>query len=205
MTLLPALFLLGTAAAVAPATVSAATPTYQAAGPKGGTGWTAVALPNGRNAVTYTGDSKMTKDQVAKFAFLRAAEYTQESGFEWFAVIVSTVRDVEVGSQDDMAGRTTGAFMGGTTASGVTGTGGGNNMAGNGGGSVDMGPSTSGFGGGGVDPSVLEHWQPRKVPQAVLIIQMGKGDQAKFEGLTKQPEIFDAKSTIDELRAPPAQ
>ena len=50
----------------------------------------------------------------------------------------------------------------------------------------------------------MERWQPKKVPQAVLIIQMGKGDQANFDGLTKQPEIFDAKSTIAELRAPAA-
>jgi hypothetical protein len=49
----------------------------------------------------------------------------------------------------------------------------------------------------------VEHWQPKTVPQAVLIIQMGKGDQASFPGVTKQPQIFDAKSTVDELRAPP--
>lgn len=203
-TLISALVLLGAGAAVVPATVFAATaPVYQAAGSNGGPGWTTTALPEGRYAVVYTGDSKTKKDQVAKFAFLRAAELTQESGFEWFAVISSTVRDVAIGSADDMAGRTAGGFIGGGSAG--TGTGGGNNMAGGGNGSVNMGPSTGGFGGGGVDPSVLEHWSPKKVPQAVLIIQMGKGDQANFPGLTKQPQIFDAKSTVDELRAAPAQ
>ncbi len=185
----------GSAQAAAPA------PVYKAAGPQGGAGWSTASLPNGRYAVTYTGDSKMKKDQVAKFAFLRAAEFTQESGFEWFAVIASQVRDVEVGSAEDVAGRT-GSFMGGTGAVG-TGSGGGNGMGG-GGGSVNTGPSTGGFGGGDAPPAVMEHWQPKKVPQAVLIIQMGKGDQANFEGLTKQPEIFDAKSTIAELRAPAA-
>jgi hypothetical protein len=49
---------------------------------------------------------------------------------------------------------------------------------------------------------MMERWQPKKVPQAVLIIQMGNGDQAKFDGVTKQPEIFDAKATIAELTAP---
>jgi hypothetical protein len=97
-----------------------------------------------------------------------------------------------------MAGRT-GNFMGNGSVG--YGSGGGNGVGG-GGGNVNVGPSTGGFGGGDAPPAVLEHWQPKKVPQAILIIQMGKGDQANFEGLTKQPEIFDAKSTIAELKAP---
>jgi hypothetical protein len=107
------------------------------------------------------------------------------------------VRDVEVGSNDVLSGRT-GNFMGNNSVG--YGNGGGNGVGG-GGGNVNVGPTTGGFGGGDVNPNVLEHWQPKKVPQAVLIIQMGKGDQANFPGLTKQPEIFDAKSTVDELRA----
>jgi len=197
--LVPALFLIGAAAAMIPGSLLAATaPTYQQAGPKGGAGWATQALPDGRYVVSYTGDSRMKKDQVAKFAFLRAAEFTQEQGFEWFAVLSSKVRDVEIGSADDMAGRT-GNFIGGDSAGTGTGV-----EAGGGSGTVDMGPSTGGFGGGAAPPGVDEHWQPKKVTQAVLIIQMGKGDQAQFPGVAKQPEIFDAKSTIAELRAQPA-
>jgi len=197
--LAPALFALGMAAATLPNMVQAATPPYQAAGPKGGMGWTTAAAPNGRFVVAYTGDTKMKKDEVANYALLRAAEFTQEQGFEWFAVIASTVRQVEQGSANDLAGRS-GAFLNNDTAT----TGAGSDQAAGAGGGVDMGPSTGGFGGGAPPPSVVEHWQPKTVPQAVLIIQMGKGDQASFPGVTKQPQIFDAKSTVDELRAPPA-
>jgi len=205
-----AALVLALAAATLPNMVSAATPVYQAASPKGGAGWSTASAPNGRFVVTYTGDTRSNKEQVAKFAFLRAAEFTQESGFEWFAVMASTVRQVELGSANDVAGRS-GAFLSnesagtgaGSDQSAGGGAGTGNGMIGGGGtGSVNMGPSTGGFGGGDAPPSVLEHWQPKTVPQAVLIIQMGKGDQASFPGLTKQPQIFDAKSTIDELRAP---
>ena len=201
LTLVSAMLLLaGTAGMVGTAQAAPAAPVYKAAGPQGGAGWAVSAVPNGRYAVSYTGDSKTKKDQVAKFAFLRAAEFTQEQGFEWFAVIASSVRDVEVGGADDLAGRT-GNFMGNNSIG--YGNGGGNGMAG-GGGTVGTGPSTGGFGGGDAPVGVMERWQPKKVPQAVLIIQMGKGDQANFEGLTKQPEIFDAKSTVEELRAAPA-
>jgi len=198
-TLVSAVLLLGAATAAIPGASSAATAPYHAAGPQGGSGWTTAAAANGRYVVAYTGDSKDKKDQIAKYAFLRAAEFTQEQGFEWFAVIASSVRDVEVGSAEDVAGRT-GAFIGSNTA----GMGAGADQSARNPG-VNMGPSTGGFGGGDVPPSVLEHWQPKKVPQAVLLIQMGKGDQANFEGLTKQPEIFDAKSTAAELSAPAAK
>jgi hypothetical protein len=196
LTWAPALLLLGAAMTMAPGVSMAAKTTYKEAGPKGGTGWTTHALPDGRYAVVYTGDSKAKKDEVAKFAFLRAAEFTQESNFQWFAVISSQVRDVEQGSADDLAGRT-GDFMGNTQG----GMGAGSDRGGNNPG-VDLGPSTGGFGGGAAPPGMMERWQPKKVPQAVLIIQMGNGDQAKFDGLTKQPEIFDAKATVAELTAP---
>jgi hypothetical protein len=192
----PALLLLGAAMTMTPGVSMAAKTTYKAAGPKGGTGWSTHALANGRYAVVYTGSSKDKKDEVAKFAFLRAAEFTQESNFQWFAVISSQVRNVEQGSADDLAGRT-GEFMGGTKA----GMGSGTDLNGNDP-SVNLGPSTGGFGGGDAPPGMMERWQPKKVPQAVLIIQMGNGDQAKFDGVTKQPEIFDAKATIAELTAP---
>lgn len=197
--LLSALLVIGTATAFVPGSVLAKPPVYKEAGPKGGVGYSTTAIENGRHVVTYTGDARMKRDQAANLALLRAAEFTQESGFEWFAVIATTIREVEVGSANDVAGRT-GAFMGNVTA----GTGsGGDQSAGSGGGdaNVNMGPSTGGYGGGDVPPSVLERWQPKTVVQAVLIIQMGKGDEANFAGLSKQPEIFDAKSTSEEIRA----
>ena len=196
--LVAALGLLAVVAPVGHGVAMAKAPVYQAAGPQGGVGYSTTALENGRYVVTYTGDTRMKKDQVANFALLRAAEFTQEKGFEWFAVIGSTVREVEAGSSDDLAGRT-GNFMGHESASG----GAGSDLkagAGGGDGNVQFGPTTGGFGGGDVPPSVLERWRPRTSEQAVLIIQMGNGDQANFEGVTKQPEIFEAKSTAEEIR-----
>lgn len=196
LTWAPALLLLGAAMTMAPSASMAAKATYKEAGPKGGAGWTTHPLDGGRYAVIYTGDSKSKKDEVVKFAMLRAAEFTQESGYEWFAIMSSSFNNVEVGGADDLAGRT-GQFMGPTQA----GMGSGTDVNGNNP-NVNLGPSTGGFGGGDAPPAMMERWQPKKVPQAVLIIQMGKGDQAKFEGVTKQPDIFDAKSTIAELTAP---
>jgi hypothetical protein len=185
---------------VAPGMAVAKAPVYKAAGPKGGVGYTTSATGENRYAVVYTGDSRMKRDVVANYALLRAAELTTESGFEWFAVLSTTVKDVEVGSADDMASRT-GQFMGNpnstTTGAGSDqSAGSGTNEPG-----IPMGPSTGGFGGGDVPPAVLERWKPKKVVQAVLIIQVGKGDNASFPDVTKQPEIFDAKSTAEEIRA----
>ena len=50
-------------------------------------------------------------------------------------------------------------------------------------------------------PRCLERWQPPTVPQTVIIIQMGRGEQAKFAGLDKAPEIFSAKTTAEDIRA----
>jgi len=186
-------------AVVAPGVVVAKAPAYKAAGPKGGVGYTTAATGENRYAVVYTGDSRMKRDVVANYALLRAAELTSEAGFEWFAVLSTTVKDVEVGSADDMSSRT-GQFMGNVTAGSGAGS---DQSAGRGGGdsSVAMGPSTGGFGGGDVPPAVLERWKPKKVVQALLMIQVGKGDNATFPDVTSQPEIFDAKATIEEIRA----
>jgi hypothetical protein len=195
-TLASALLLLG-ASAVLPVSAIAKAPVYQAAGPKGGVGYSTTQIEKNRYVVTYTGDQKMKRDQAASYALLRAAEFTQESGFEWFAVLNSSVREVEVGSADDVAGRT-GNFMG-NTATASTGTGTDQSA---GGGSMGMGAGMSGgYGGGDVPQNVLEKWRPKTSVQAVLIIQMGNGDEANFEGATKQPDIFEAKSTAEELRA----
>ncbi|EGF90011.1 hypothetical protein ABI_44380 [Asticcacaulis biprosthecium C19] len=178
---------------------------YQPVASTGGAGYTSASMGDNRYVVVFTGEARTKKAVAANYALLRAAELTAESGFEWFAVLSSTVKSIEQGGEDDIASRT-GSFMGNTMSAtgsaGGSGTGpAGGNSAGGGDGNVQMGPSTGGFGGGDVPPSVLERWKPKKVIQAALIIQMGSGDEAKFDGVKKQPEIFEAKSTIEELRA----
>jgi glycerol-3-phosphate dehydrogenase len=186
---------LGTVAVV-PGVVAAKPPVYKAAGPNGGLGYTNTKVEENRYVITYTGDARMKADVVANYALLRAAEFTTEAGHEWFAVLTTSVKEIEVGSAEDVASRT-GAFIGNVTAS----SGAGSNQSAGSDSSIPMGPSTGGFGGGDVPPAVLERWKPRKVSQAVLLIQVGSGDQASFPGATKQPEIFEAKKTAEEIRA----
>ncbi|ESQ89415.1 hypothetical protein ABAC460_12960 [Asticcacaulis sp. AC460] len=178
---------------------------YQPAGANGGAGYTSASLGGNQYVVVFTGEARTKKTLAAQYALLRAAELTEESGYEWFAVLSSTVKTIEQGGEDDIASRS-GAFIGNTmSASGSAGGSGSGpaagNSAGGGDGNVQMGPSTGGFGGGDVPPSVLERWKPKKVVQAALIIQMGSGDEAKFEGVKKQPDIFEAKSTVEEIRS----
>jgi hypothetical protein len=66
---------------------------------------------------------------------------------------------------------------------------------------VGGGPTTGGFGGGDVPYQVLERWQPPTVSQTVIVIKMGSGAKANFEGLDKVPEIFQAKSVAADIRA----
>jgi hypothetical protein len=184
----------------APGVATAKAPAYQAAGPKGGTGYTTAAMGNDRHVVIYTGNARMKRDVVANYALLRAAELTSEAGFEWFAILSTSVKSIELGSEDDLSTRT-GAFIGNTATAG---TGAGSDQSagvGRGDATVPSGPTTGGYGGGDVPPAVLERWKPRKVEQAVLIIQMGKGDNASFPDLTTKPEIFGATATIEEIRA----
>lgn len=190
---------LGTAAVV-PGMVAAKPPVYKAAGPNGGVGYTNTKVGDNRYVITYTGDARMKADVVANYALLRAAEFTTEGGHEWFAVLTTSVKEIEVGSAEDVASRT-GTFMGNPDT--VNGGSGSDQTAGSGlsDSKIPMGPSTGGFGGGDVPPAVLERWKPRKVSQAVLLIQVGSGDQASFPGATKQPEIFEAKKTAEEIRA----
>ena len=178
-------------------------PVYQAATDVNGTGYVTAPAENGRYAVAYTGARGMTREQVAQFALLRAAEFTSESGHEWFAVIDTKNQRVQlVPSQEDLKGRSGGGFLGGP--------GGSNTNAGGSGqpasrGTVDAqtgGNATAGgFGGGAPPTQVLERWTPPMVQQTVIVIQMGSGEQAKFPGLDKAPEIFSAKTVASEIRA----
>ena len=189
------------AAVVLTACATAPAPTYEAAAHLDSSGYFSAPTENGRYAVAYTGAKGMSRAQVAEYAMLRAAELTLESDQEWFAVIESKTQNVQLQSKDDLKSRTTGGFVGGESAS--TGAGGAGGTASPGGVSDSVtrgGPSTGGFGGGDVPYQVLERWTPPTVPQTVIVIQMGKGDEASFDGLDKEPEIFGARTVADEIR-----
>lgn len=186
------------ACATAPAPVA----TYEAAASLNSSGYLTAPAENGRHTIVYTGAKGMSREQVAEYALLRAAEFTVESGQEWFAVIDTKNQKVQLSrGKDDLQGRS-GEFMSGGESSG-TGSGGAGATPSPGGVADSMtrgGPSTGGFGGGDVPYQVLERWTPPSVHQTVIVIQMGKDTQAAFPGLDKAPEIFAAKSTAVEIR-----
>jgi hypothetical protein len=189
--------LLGCATAPPPA------PTYQAAASLDSTGYLTAPAENGRIAVAYTGAKGMSREQVAQFALLRAAELTTESGQEWFAVITTKTQNVQLAqTKEDLKNRSGGGFLGGPGGS-STGAGGSGAPASRG--TADSqtsgGANAGGFGGGAPPSGVLERWQPPTVPQTVIVIQMGKGEQASFPGLSKAPEIFSAKTVATDIRA----
>jgi hypothetical protein len=190
-----------TATAVLTACATAPGPTYQAAADLNSSGYLTAPTDNGRHTVAYTGAKGMARAQVAEYALLRAAELTLESGQEWFAVIDSKTQKVQLQAKDDLQGRTGGGFVSGESAgTGAGGVGSTTRPGGVSDSSTRGGPSTGGFGGGDVPYQVLERWTPPSVPQTVLVIQMGTGDKAAFDGLDKAPEIFSARAVADEIR-----
>lgn len=178
--------------AVLSACATTGQPAYQAAGAPGGPGYSMAAADNGRYTIVYTGDKSMSREQVAQFALLRAAEFTIESGHEWFAVLSSTTQTLQAAPSTDLQARG-GHFLGtGAQQGGDTGIADAR-------GAVDN--SSAPFGGTPVPNAVLERWKPAGVFQTVLIIQMGSGDKAAFEGLVKSPQIFSARDVSAEIRA----
>jgi hypothetical protein len=178
-------------------------PVYEAATGVNSPGYLSAPSENGRYLVSYTGTRGMSREQVAQFALLRAAELTAESGKEWFAVINTKTQSVElVPSQEDLKNRSGGGFLGGAGGS-STGTGGTGAPATRGTADAQTGggATAGGFGGGAPPTQVLERWTPPKVLQTALVIQMGSGERAEFPGATKAPEIFPAKTTADDIRA----
>jgi hypothetical protein len=177
-------------------------PVYEAATAVNSPGYLTAPSENGRYVVSYTGNRGMTREQVAQFALLRAAEFTAESGKEWFAVINTKTQSVAlVQSKDDLKNRSGGGFIGGPGGS-STGAAGSGAPASSG--TADAttggGATAGGFGGGAPPTQVLERWTPPKVLQTVIVIQMGTGEKASFAGLDKPPEIFPAKTTADDIR-----
>ena len=177
-----------------------AAPTYQAASGPNSPGYFSAPADDGRQTVIYTGQKGMSAAQVAEFAMLRAAELTLASGQQWFAVIGTTTQEVQVGDINRIDGRS-GAILG--SESTTAGSGGDRSEAAPGvrDSAVPGGPTTGGFGGGDVPYQVIERWTPPTVNQTALVIQMGSGNQASFEGLETAPEIFSAQAVADEIRA----
>jgi hypothetical protein len=176
-------------------------PVYEAATDITSAGWLTAPAENGRYYVAYTGTKGMTREQVAEFALLRAAEFTAESGLEWFAVTETKTQKVALVAKDDLKSRS-GSIIGGPGGA-STGSAGSNAASprGTSESSTAGGGSTGGFGGGAPPTAVTERWVPPMVLQTVIVIQMGKGEEASFPGLKKAPQIFSAKTTAEEIRA----
>jgi hypothetical protein len=173
---------------------------YEAARSPGQIGYFSAPVDEGRVAVTYTGKKGMSEAQVAEYALLRAAELTLASGQQWFAVLYSDSRDTRVGDINRIDGRTGAILTGESTTAGSGGdrTGAGPGVEDS---PVPGGPTTGGFGGGDVPYQVLERWTPPTVKQTTLIVQMGSGNQASFEGLESVPQIYSAQEVATQIRA----
>jgi hypothetical protein len=177
-------------------------PVYQAATEVNSPGYLTAPAENGRYLVSYTGTRGMSREQVAQFALLRAAEFTAESGKEWFAVISTKTQSVTpTPPRDDLKTRS-GGFIGGPGGSSTNAGGSGSPATrGTADAQTGGGATAGGFGGGAPPTQVLERWTPPKVPQTAIVIQMGSGEKAEFAGVDKAPEIFPAKATADDIRA----
>ena len=175
---------------------------YEPAASLGSPGYLTAPAEAGRHTVVYTGARGMTREKVAEYALLRAAEFTQESGQEWFAVISKSSQSVTLEpAKQDIQGKSGGVLGGESTGTNAGGAGASESPRGVSDSGTRGGPSTGGFGGGDVPYQVLERWEPPKVFQTVIVIQMGKGDKAEFPGVTKAPEIMPAQTVASEIRA----
>lgn len=180
---------------------SAASPKYEPAPSLGMAGYLTAPTEDGRYSVVYTGARGMSKAQVARYALLRAAEFTTESGQEWFAVISKSNQSVQLARNKEDLAKNGNVLGGESTGTGSGGVGGSESPRGVADSATRGGPSTGGFGGGDVPYQVIERWEPPKVFQTVIVIQMGKGDKAEFPGVDKAPEIFLAETVAAEIRA----
>jgi hypothetical protein len=177
--------------------------TYVPASNLNSPGYLTTPADNGRYTVAYTGTKGMSREQVAQFALLRAAEFTAESGKEWFAVIDTKAQSVKLAAENkDQLKSRSGGFIGGdggsSTGSGAAG--GTTSPKGVSDSTTSGGSRSGGFGGGDVPYQVLERWTPPTVFQTVIVIQMGSGEKATFPGVAKAPEIYAAKTMAAEIR-----
>jgi hypothetical protein len=156
---------------------------YRAAETPGAPGYFNL-IDQGFWVVGYTGEPGQSQREIVEYALKRAADLAAEQNQEWFAVLSTTNRMVQLGVADDLQTRA-GNFMGGgvtATAPAVSGSAPPTNSSGN----------TGSFGGEAVPNAVLERWQPRRVRQTLLVIELGSGDDAEFPGLAEPPQIFPA-------------
>jgi hypothetical protein len=166
---------------------------YKIAEKPGAAGYFNVLEEGGFWTVGYTGEAGQSNREIAEYAMKRAADLTAEQHKEWFAVLTTTNRMVQAGVADDLqmrAGNFMGSGAGATTSAPVSGAP-----------STNSQNATGTFGGEAVPNNVLERWQPRRVRQTILVIELGTGDKASFPGLDHQPEIFPA--TPSTPAAPP--
>jgi hypothetical protein len=187
-------FSLVAAAFIAVIAVSAAeAKEYKVAVKPGDAGYFNVLDEGGFWTVGYTGEPGQSTREIAEYAMKRAGDLAAEQHKEWFAVLTTTNRMVQLGVADDLQTRA-GNFMG---------TGGGTNTAAPASGtpSTNSQGATGTFGGEAVPNNVLERWQPRRVRQTLLVIELGSGDKGSFPGLDHTPEIFPATPATP---APPA-
>jgi len=157
---------------------------YRVAVTPGTPGYFNVLEEGGFWTVGYTGEPGQSNREIAEYALKRAADLAAEQHQEWFAVLTTTNRMVQLGVADDLQMRA-GSFMG---------TGGGSNTSApaSGAPASNSKNNTGTFGGEAVPNSVLERWEPRRVRQTILVIELGSGDNASFPGLDHTPEIFPA-------------
>lgn len=157
---------------------------YKVAEKPGAAGYFNVLEDGGFWTVGYTGEPGQSNREIAEYALKRAADLTAEQHQAWFAVLTTTNRMVQLGVADDLqarAGNFMGTGAGGTTSAPIAGAP-----------STNSQNNTGTFGGSAVPDNVLETWQPRKVRQTILVIELGTGDDASFPGLDHKPEIFPA-------------
>lgn len=157
---------------------------YKVAEKPGASGYFDVLEDGGFWTVGYTGEPGQSAHEIAEYAMKRAADLAAEQHQEWFAVLTTTNRMVPLGVPDDLQTRA-GNFMG-------TGAGAGPSAPIAGAPSTDSRNNTGTFGGSPVPDDVLETWQPRRVRQTILVIELGSGDAGTFPGLDHTPEIFPA-------------
>ncbi|OYX13449.1 MAG: hypothetical protein B7Z09_12400, partial [Brevundimonas diminuta] len=85
--------LIALAGALALGACATATP-YQPVGSKGQGGYAEQRLESNRYAVSFSGNSVTSRDQVEMSLLLRSAELTVENGYDWFATVTrATDRD----------------------------------------------------------------------------------------------------------------
>lgn len=194
--------IVASAAALSLSACTTTRPAYQATTGGQGTGYFSERVGTDRYTVGYRGNKAMSAAQVAEYALLRAAELTVENGQQWFAVLHTDTREVDANTSTDLSARGGPVLSTGTTGAGAGGGARpGGASPGVSDGYVPGGPTTGGFGGGDVPYQVLERWRQSAVQQTTVVIQMGSGKAASFDGLNKAPEIYAAAEVAEKIRA----